>query len=75
VCPVLVCITCVLQNDSQLFQIHEAKDRAQLTTTTALLVAHVSLLKNLLDEGPEGNVFYRPLLILVLSSLAFQARH
>ncbi|KAK2138449.1 hypothetical protein NP493_7728g00006, partial [Ridgeia piscesae] len=28
-------------NDSQLFQIHEAKDRAQLTTTTALLVAHV----------------------------------
>ena len=32
-----------------------AKDRAQLTATTAMSVVHVALLKSLVDGGPDAN--------------------
>ena len=32
-----------------------AKDRAQLTATTAMSVVHVALLKSLVDGGPGAN--------------------
>jgi hypothetical protein len=49
-----------------------AKDRAQTTATTAMSVVHVALLKSVLDNGPDNQEYYIPLLVLIVVSLTLQ---
>ena len=37
------------------FSLTAAKDRAQLTATTAMSVVHVALLKSIIDAGKDSN--------------------
>ncbi|KAI0235232.1 hypothetical protein LSAT2_014290 [Lamellibrachia satsuma] len=49
-----------------------AKDRAQLTATTAMSVVHVALLKSLIDGGPEANRYYTIVIVLIVIALVLQ---
>ena len=43
------------KSEDNQYSLTAAKDRAQLTATTAMSVVHVALLKAIIDGGPEAN--------------------
>ena len=60
------------QNAAKENSLSEAKDRAQLTATTAMSVVHVTLLRSLLQGGEANNQYYFVLLVLIGIVLASQ---
>ena len=55
VCIQYIVINSVFQNEKKTDNLGQAKDRAQLTATSALSVVHVALLKEVIVTGPENN--------------------
>ncbi len=62
----------VFQTEASSDMLASSKDRAQLTAATAMSVANVALLRELLDKGPERNPYYTVAISLVSASLALQ---
>ena len=62
----------MFQNTDNETKLAEAKDRAQLTATTAMSVVHVALLRSLIGGGPAANRYYYIVLVLIVMSLALQ---
>ena len=62
----------MFQNTDNETKLAEAKDRAQLTATTAMSVVHVALLRSLIGGGPAANRYYYIVLVLILMSLVLQ---
>ena len=60
------------KRDNETDELTQAKDRAQLTATTAMSTVHVALLKAILDQGPESNKYYTVSIILISISLVLQ---
>ena len=58
--------------DNENDKLSQAKDRAQLTATTAMSTVHVALLKAILDQGPESNKYYTISIVLITLSLVLQ---
>ena len=65
---------CLFQDklDNETDNLSQAKDRAQLTATTAMSTVHVALLKAILDQGPESNNYYTISIVLIVLSLILQ---
>ena len=49
----------------------DAKEKAQLTATTAMSIVHITLLKQVLDRGPNMP-YYSLLLGLIITALVLQ---
>ncbi len=62
----------LFQADTSSGMLARSKDRAQLTASTAMSVANVALLRELLDRGPEANPYFTVAISLVSASLALQ---
>ena len=52
--------------------IESAKDRAQITSSTAMSIVHVALLKNVLDAGTENDRYYNYRVGFILAALILQ---
>ena len=52
--------------------IESAKDRAQITSSTAMSIVHIALLKNVLDFGSENDKYFHYRIGFILTALILQ---